>query len=132
MPPYHPQLNPIEVAWAITKNYVSENNDGSDFNKVKLLIREGFKQVTAERWEKLIYNAYLEEMKFVYRDKIELPEVDICAAEAEYTKIPAEIPSVVIPMDVDEPEEVVAANETGNDLENEWEDDDYVYVDLIW
>ncbi|RUS16067.1 hypothetical protein BC937DRAFT_91640, partial [Endogone sp. FLAS-F59071] len=34
LPPYHSKLNPIEEAWRISKGYVSNINDGKDFQKV--------------------------------------------------------------------------------------------------
>lgn len=35
LPPYHPELNPIEEAWGLTKQHVALENDGSHFKKVK-------------------------------------------------------------------------------------------------
>jgi hypothetical protein len=34
LPPYHPELNPIELMWALVKNYVAAHND--KFNNVKV------------------------------------------------------------------------------------------------
>jgi len=34
LPPYHPMLNPIELAWSIVKGHVADINDGKNFQKV--------------------------------------------------------------------------------------------------
>lgn len=54
LPPYHPELNPIEEAWGLTKQYVARENDGGSFQVVKELILKGFAKVTPMIWKKLI------------------------------------------------------------------------------
>ncbi|KAG0037595.1 hypothetical protein BGZ82_002219 [Podila clonocystis] len=44
LPPYHPQLNPIELAWGASKGLVALENDGSDFMKVRDLLLKAFKE----------------------------------------------------------------------------------------
>ena len=53
LPPYHPQLNPIERAWALTKNYVALNNLNASFSNLKGLIFYGFNKITPNIWERL-------------------------------------------------------------------------------
>lgn len=63
LPPYHPELNPIEMAWASTKQYVALENDGSDFGKVKDLILAGFDK-TNDTWPKLVRKTKENETKY--------------------------------------------------------------------
>ena len=54
LPPYHPQLNQIEMAWALVKNYVANNNVNHTFKKLKFLIEQGIRLVTQKQWEGLV------------------------------------------------------------------------------
>ena len=58
-PPYWPQLQPIETAWGMVKNYVANNRTGDDYSVAKTLplVRAGFKSVTPEQWQKMINDA---------------------------------------------------------------------------
>lgn len=51
LPPYHCELNPIELAWAQVKGHVKENNKTFTLAEVKRLVHEGFE---TERWAKLV------------------------------------------------------------------------------
>ena len=44
-PPYHPELQPIEICWAVVKNHVANHNDCS-MASVRRFLEEGFKKVT--------------------------------------------------------------------------------------
>ena len=55
-PPYHPELQPIETCWAIVKNHVAQHNNCT-MEKVKTLLEEGFKKVTAKTCQNLIKKA---------------------------------------------------------------------------
>lgn len=52
-PPYHPELQPIETCWGVTKNHVSRNCDFTVKNLIKQLDC-GFNKVTAKTCEKII------------------------------------------------------------------------------
>jgi transposase len=56
LPPYHPELNPLEEGWGVTKGHVFFNNDSSNFKKVKELILQGFEKAQP-LWPKLVYRA---------------------------------------------------------------------------
>lgn len=43
-PPYHPELQPIEICWAVVKGYVAKHNDFTMKN-VKELLEQGFNKV---------------------------------------------------------------------------------------
>lgn len=50
LPPYHCELNPIELIWADIKGYVARNNTTFKFGDVKRLLNEGMAQVTKDKW----------------------------------------------------------------------------------
>jgi transposase len=52
-PPYHPELQPIETCWGVTKNHVGRNCDFTVKNLIKQLDC-GFNKVTAKTCEKII------------------------------------------------------------------------------
>ncbi|XP_022162788.1 uncharacterized protein LOC111028449 [Myzus persicae] len=45
LPPYHAELNPIELAWSAVKNHVKQNNTTFKLNDVKKLLIEGIQKV---------------------------------------------------------------------------------------
>lgn len=59
-PPYHPELQPIETCWAITKRHIAQHNDFT-MKKVRMLLDEGFEKVKAETCQKLIQKVRLQE-----------------------------------------------------------------------
>lgn len=54
LPPYHCELNPIELIWAEIKNYVASKNKSFKFLDCKQLFHEAVQTVTAEKWQKCI------------------------------------------------------------------------------
>jgi len=70
LPPYHCELNPIEQAWSMVKEYVKDKNTTSKFGDVKQLLIEGVESVTAENWRNFEDNTIREESKFWEIDNI--------------------------------------------------------------
>jgi len=70
LPPYHCELNPIELAWSSVKNHVRMNNTTYKLPDVKNLLIEGIKRVDAEMWKNFISHTKKEETKFYEVDKI--------------------------------------------------------------
>lgn len=54
LPPYHCELNPIELVWAQVKGHVAKNNKTFKLNEVRSLFEEGLRQVTPQRWKDCI------------------------------------------------------------------------------
>lgn len=54
LPPYHCELNPIELVWAQVKGHVAKNNKSFKMAEVKTLFQEGLELVTPERWRSCI------------------------------------------------------------------------------
>jgi transposase len=61
LPPYHCNLNPIELIWAQVKGYVAANNTTFKLPHVKKLFYDGLLQVTAEKWISCIEHVIKEE-----------------------------------------------------------------------
>lgn len=70
LPPYHCELNPIELIWAQVKGYVSKRNKTFKLPEVKSLFEEGLNSVTAHDWEKCVEHVKNEEKKLWKLDDI--------------------------------------------------------------
>ncbi|KAF9368636.1 hypothetical protein CPB97_004426, partial [Podila verticillata] len=73
LPPYHPNINPIEEAWGVTKGHVLYENDGSSFAAVCNLIFEGFKKA-APTWPDLVQQTINNKKQYIKEDHIWLHE----------------------------------------------------------
>ena len=49
-PPYHPELQPIEIIWAVVKNHVAANPPSS-MSDLRDKLRAGFKKVNKKTWK---------------------------------------------------------------------------------
>ncbi|XP_027845356.1 uncharacterized protein LOC114125783 [Aphis gossypii] len=70
IPPYHFELNPIELAWSIVKGYVKNKNTTFKLDDAKQLMFEGIKSVTTEDWRNAEDYTINEEAKFWEVDNI--------------------------------------------------------------
>lgn len=61
LPPYHCELNPIELAWAQIKSQVARNNTTFKLADVKGLFDSAVNSVTAESWQQFIEHVIKEE-----------------------------------------------------------------------
>lgn len=50
LPPYHPELNPIEKIWALMKNWVAARNITFKINDIIELAEQKFSRVSPEDW----------------------------------------------------------------------------------
>lgn len=53
LPPYHPDLNPIEMAWSQIKGYVASKNVSWNLTQIIGLVNEKVNLIGATEWEKL-------------------------------------------------------------------------------
>jgi len=70
LPPYHPELNPIEFAWARIKGYMKRENTSFEIDDVRLLLNTAIERVTAENWKNFIKQVIEEENKMWKVDDI--------------------------------------------------------------
>lgn len=69
LPPYHCELNPIELAWLVVKNYINNNNPFK-LNDIRQLLNTGIQRVTPEMWSNFVRHAITEEDKIWQMDFI--------------------------------------------------------------
>lgn len=50
LPPYHPDLNPIELIWGDLKQWVARRNTTFKMKDVENLCRQGFSEIGEEKW----------------------------------------------------------------------------------
>lgn len=67
LPPYHPELNAVEEAWGVSKNYVAERNcPAYTFKGLGSLIEDGLNSVSASVWDRLDKHVIQEENKQIF------------------------------------------------------------------
>ncbi|XP_072400960.1 uncharacterized protein [Diabrotica undecimpunctata] len=54
LPPYHCELNPIELIWADAKNFIAANNKTFKFADVKILLNDALNNITQEKWKNCV------------------------------------------------------------------------------
>ncbi|KAL4126162.1 hypothetical protein QTP88_010388 [Uroleucon formosanum] len=64
LPPYHCELNPIELAWSVVKKHVKMNNSTFKLQDVHKLLHDGIDRCTPEMWANFISHTKKEEEKF--------------------------------------------------------------------
>lgn len=69
LPPYHCELNPIELAWAMVKTYVKQNNNTFKIDDVKNLLYTAIDRITSENWKNFIEHVKTEENKMTEVDR---------------------------------------------------------------
>ncbi|KAJ3646178.1 hypothetical protein Zmor_006343 [Zophobas morio] len=70
LPPYHPELNPIEKIWALVKNYVAQRNVTFKMSEVKTLAENKFKEITANEWWPICEHVKKVEKEYFIKENI--------------------------------------------------------------
>lgn len=70
LPPYHCEMNPIELIWAQVKGFVAKQNKTFKMAELKVLLPEALASVTAENWKNCEAHVIKEEQKMFKLDKI--------------------------------------------------------------
>lgn len=70
LPPYHPELNPIEKIWALVKNYVAAHNTTFKLDDVRKLAEDKFSSVTVQEWENVCSSAEKVEKEYLEKEYI--------------------------------------------------------------
>ncbi|XP_076301715.1 uncharacterized protein LOC143219723 [Lasioglossum baleicum] len=60
LPPYHCELNPIELAWAKVKEFIRTRNTTYKLADVRELVHEAIENVSTENWQNFIRHAIKE------------------------------------------------------------------------
>ncbi|XP_050351341.1 uncharacterized protein LOC126774055 isoform X2 [Nymphalis io] len=68
LPPYHPELNPMENIWALVKTYIADKN-AMNINALMTLAEEKLNAITVEEWRNFCLYAIEEEKKFQGREE---------------------------------------------------------------
>lgn len=70
LPPYHPELNPIEKIWALVKNWVASRNTTFKLVDVEKLTRTKFAEVTADEWKNICDHVVIFENELIQKEHI--------------------------------------------------------------
>ena len=54
LPPYHCNLNPIELVWGDLKGGIGLENSSFKLDDVRKLVHKGFQRITQERWRNCV------------------------------------------------------------------------------
>jgi len=69
MPPYHPELQPIETCWGVLKNEVARHCDFT-MDNLKLQLEQAFEKITAETCQSIIKKVRSIEDRFWREDAL--------------------------------------------------------------
>lgn len=70
LPPYHPELNPIEKIWATVKNWVAVNNTTFKLADVETLTRQKFAEIGEEVWSNICRHVKTFEEELIQKERI--------------------------------------------------------------
>ncbi|XP_072949967.1 uncharacterized protein [Epargyreus clarus] len=70
LPPYHCELNPIELIWGQVKGHVAEKNKTFKIIDLKKILSEAIKSITSAAWQQCVNHVIKEEKKMAELDGI--------------------------------------------------------------
>ena len=76
LPPYHSELNPIELAWAEEKNYVAGENKDMFLDSVEKLFRKKREELPEGLWRKCVEHVKKIEENYWELDRIQENKVE--------------------------------------------------------
>lgn len=71
LPPYHCELNPIELVWSQVKGYMARQNSSFKMVQIKDLLPAAISDVTAQKWQECIRHVEAIEKKMFTLDNIQ-------------------------------------------------------------
>lgn len=83
LPPCAYQLNPIEMAWSMVKEYVKSHNNICEIDDVKALFEIGIIHVTAQHWSNFMRHVIEEEERLWRLDEVMDKMIDDLLLNAE-------------------------------------------------
>lgn len=85
LPPYHCELNPIELIWGDLKQFVASENSTFKQSDVKQLIERGIERIDQQRWEKACMHVQKIEEDWCRRDNIQQQTVEPVIVQLDAT-----------------------------------------------
>ncbi|GBP80294.1 hypothetical protein EVAR_37971_1 [Eumeta japonica] len=82
LPPYHPDLNPIEKIWGVLKNYVANRNIDQNYTSILNLINERLAMINVTIWDKTCQHVEETENKY-WKDYDDEQEFTIYVGDSE-------------------------------------------------
>ena len=76
LPPYHPDLNPIELVWAQLKKIVSSRNFTNKLNDVLEMTKAAFIEISVQNWENYCKHVINVEEEYTRKDIVIDQEMD--------------------------------------------------------
>ena len=76
LPPYHCELNPIELAWAAEKNYVAGKNKDMSLDSVEKLFKKKREELPEDFWRKCVEHVKNIEENYWESDRIQDNKVE--------------------------------------------------------
>ena len=76
LPPYHCELNPIELAWAAEKNCVAGENKDKSLDSVEKLFRKKREELPEDVWRKCVEHVEKIEENYWESDRIQDNKVE--------------------------------------------------------
>ena len=73
-PPYHPQLNPIELIWAEMKKHVALANTTFKLKDIKQHTKDALSSISKEYWQKCERHVRTIEEKYWAKDGLDMPQ----------------------------------------------------------
>jgi hypothetical protein len=70
LPPYHPEVNPIEKMWAMVKNWVAMKNVTFQLQDVRRLAEEKFSSIKKEEWLAVCEHVQEVEEKYIKNEHL--------------------------------------------------------------
>lgn len=70
LPPYHCELNPIELIWAQVKGYIAQKNTTFKMAQIKQLLPEALSHINSDKWKDCEGHVKNEEIKMMTLDHI--------------------------------------------------------------
>lgn len=70
LPPYHPELNPIEKIWGICKNWVGSKNVDFTIKSVEALLRQKISDVGPNVWAEVCRHVKEIETSYIEKEHI--------------------------------------------------------------
>ena len=73
LPPYHPELNPIELVWAYIKARVAKRNVSFKVAEVKVMVKEAIAEMPVHVWRRCVKHVMKQELLYAKHDNVDLP-----------------------------------------------------------